>query len=115
MKRLLAACLLFLAPLALAQEMEETPATKELTVKRAVTVNKVVIVVAVQGKTTVQLQCNEGFTSCTPLKPGSYLMVQLAKNRGIYDCANVRVYASTANPQTDDTLGEYCIVEPDKS
>ena len=111
MKRLFTLCVLLFAGLALAQD-EPAPQAKELTVKRSATVNKVVVVVAQQGKTAVQLQCNEGFSSCKPLEAGGYLMVELPPNRGTYDCANVRIYAKSANPESDEKLGEYCRVDP---
>ncbi|HEU5451223.1 MAG TPA: hypothetical protein VFU76_04530 [Terriglobales bacterium] len=111
MKRFLIALLPLFAALAFAQE-ESAPQPKELTVKRSATVNKVVVVLAQQGKTSVQLQCNEGLSYCKALEAGTYLMVELPPNRGTYDCANVRIYAKTANLETDERLGDYCLVEP---
>ena len=114
MKRFGIACLLLVAALGLAQEAREEPQAKELSIKRSMIINKVVVVMGQQGKTAVQLQCNEGLTSCAALDAGAYLMVELPKNRGIYECDNVRVYAKTANPANDAPVGEYCLVQPGK-
>lgn len=64
-----------------------------------------------------QLQCNQGASGCTNLKSGNYLMVELPKNFGMYECSNVEIYpASAATPDTsapdkDNKLGEYCLIE----
>jgi hypothetical protein len=69
-----------------------------------------VIVVDVQFKgKTAELQCNEGSPDCNKLKPGNYIMVQLPKNHGLYDCANVEVYSPTAT-ETDQRVGAYCLI-----
>jgi hypothetical protein len=43
------------------------------------------------------------------VKPGEYQMVRLPKNHGMYDCQNVDLYLQTADTETDDKLGEYCL------
>ena len=111
MKRFLIALPLLFAAFVFAQE-ETAPQPKELAVKRSATINKVVVVMAQMGKATVQLQCNEGLSSCKALEPGTYVMIQLPPNRGTYDCTNVRIYEKTAKPETDERLGDYCLVEP---
>jgi len=58
-----------------------------------------------------RLQCNEGSMACAVLKAGKYQMVKLPKNYGLYDCQNVDVFAETANPESDQRLGEYCLVQ----
>jgi len=45
------------------------------------------------------------------LEPGTYVMVRLPKNWGMYDCACIDLYASTADPASGEKLGEYCLVE----
>jgi hypothetical protein len=48
---------------------------------------------------------------CMVLEPGTYVMVRLPKNWGMYDCANVDLYASTADPASGGKLGEYCLID----
>ena len=48
---------------------------------------------------------------CKVLEPGTYVMVRLPKNWGMYDCANVDLYASAADPASGEKLGEYCLIE----
>lgn len=82
-----------------------------VTVKRSqVTSGVVLITISEHGK-TLDLQCNDGHAYCMPVKPGEYQMVRLAKNRGMYDCQNVDLYAATADTQQDEKLGEYCLNE----
>ena len=38
-------------------------------------------------------------------------MVRLPKNRGLYDCQNVDIYPTSANPDVDQKIGEYCLTE----
>lgn len=57
-----------------------------------------------------ELTCNDGLPGCTVLKKGTYRMLELPKNRGMYDCKNVRVYAESAAGPEDEKLGEYCLV-----
>ena len=37
---------------------------------------------------------------CTIPEPGTYVMVRLPKNYGMYDCANVDLYPPSADPET---------------
>lgn len=88
-----------------------------ITVKNSETNNGVIIIVATQeatadqAKTSVELHCNKGATACKAPEPGTYLMVRLPKNWGMYDCANVDLYRSSADPNTDQKIGEYCLSE----
>jgi len=86
---------------------------KELiTVKSAELNNGVVLITAQGGKTPIALQCNKDFVGCAVLKPATYLMVRLPKNRGPYECSNVTVYAKGASPDTiGEELGSYCIAD----
>ena len=103
---LLSILLLCCAGAALAQDL--TP----ITVKKTDTVKGVVVVFILKdAKTTLQLQCNEGAPSCTSLKAGKYQMLQLPENRGMYDCKDVQVYGEKADPEKDEKLGEYCMIE----
>jgi hypothetical protein len=104
--------LLFLAATVVAAQDKST-----VTVKNAETASGVVIVNVVQpatadqAKGTFELHCNKGAAFCKTPEPGSYQMVRLPKNWGMYDCANVDLYAEGANPTTDQKVGEYCINE----
>jgi len=88
-----------------------------VTVKSSAVVTGVVIVNVVQtatgdqAKGTFELRCNKGPSSCNAPEPGSYTMVRLPKNWGMYDCANVDLYPTTANPDHDQKIGEYCLIE----
>lgn len=88
-----------------------------VTVKGAEVNNGVVIVsvlqtaTAEQAKASFELHCNKGNSACKSPEPGTYLMVRLPKNWGMYDCANVDLYAASANPDSDQKIGEYCLME----
>ncbi len=70
--------------------------------------NGVLILIAQNGRVPVELQCNQGATSCKRLEPGTYTMVKLPKNRGMYvDCDNVDIFEAAADPETADRLGQY--------
>jgi hypothetical protein len=70
-----------------------------------------------KANTAYQLQCNEGAVGCTNLKNGNYLMVELPKNFGMYECRDVEVYPQSAGtpdgapPDKGKKLGEYCLRE----
>jgi len=88
-----------------------------ITVKSSVVVSDVVVVTATQAniadkaKAAIELRCNKGPSSCKAPEPGTYQMVRLPKNWGMYDCANVDLYAASADPATDQKIGEYCLIE----
>lgn len=83
-----------------------------ITVRGSELNNGVVILDVLKASKSFQLQCNQGAPGCTSLKNGNYLMVELPKNFGVYECRDVEVYPqSAATPDTapDKTmkLGEY--------
>ena len=91
---------------ALAQE--KTP----VKVKSSEVVTGVVIVHVQKDAKSIDLQCNEGTTSCKALPSGSYLMVELPPNYGMYDCKNVELYRGDADkPDAAEKIGSYCLVE----
>ncbi len=117
MKKTILLFVLLIAAQLIAQEKST------LTVKNTETSNGVVIVVgqntaarlgaALTEPTSraVELQCNKGASGCTPLKAGSYTLIKLPPNRGMYDCADVLVYAAGVDPDKGDRIGEYCLTE----
>jgi len=81
-------------------------------VKSSEVVTGVVIVHVQKGGNSLDLQCNEGAGSCNTLPGGSYIMVELPKNYGMYDCKNVEVYKGDLDkPDADEKVGAYCLVE----
>ena len=87
-----------------------------ITVKSGETSNGVVILTVHQTATSqvaesFMLHCNKGMADCKVVEPGTYVMVRLPKNWGMYDCACIDLYASTADPASGEKLGEYCLVE----
>ncbi len=92
----------------LAQEQRDVRA---ITVRSSEVNNGVVILAAREGKTSIELQCTKNVSGCAVLEPGDYLMVQLPKNHGVYDCTNVDLYRTTTGPGVGDKLGEYCLLE----
>ena len=64
-----------------------------------------------QATDSFVLHCNKGMSACKALEAGTYLMVRLPKNWGMYDCTDVDLYPTSANPATSEKLGEYCLVE----
>jgi len=74
-------------------------------------VTGVVIVHVQKDAKTLELQCNQGMSGCKALPSGSYLMVELPKNYGIYDCKNVEMYrGDQTKPDADEQLGNYCLM-----
>ena len=91
---------------ALAQE--KTP----VKVKSSQVLTGVVIVKVQKGADSLELQCNEGAGSCKALAAGNYLMVELPKNYGMYDCKNVEVYQGDVDkPEAAELVGAYCLME----
>ncbi|HEY7096090.1 MAG TPA: hypothetical protein VH437_05160 [Terriglobales bacterium] len=80
-----------------------------ITVKDSSITTSVIIVSADMGGKSIELQCNVSTPNCTQLKQGKYQIVQLPKNRGMYDCQNADVYDLSANPETDQKIAEYCL------
>ncbi len=82
-------------------------------VKSSVVVNGVVVVHVLKDGKPLDLQCNQGVTTCKVLPSGSYRMVQLPENHGMYDCKNVEMYQGDQNKpeEEDEAIGAYCLVE----
>ena len=105
MKKIIVLLVMGLATLVLAQDK------LTLTVKdSSITTGVVIVEGQIAGK-SVDLQCNEGSPDCKPLKHGTYTVIKLPKNHGMYDCQNVDIFDQTANPDTDQRIGEYCLME----
>ena len=94
------------AALILAEEKSEITV-----IKTSRSVSGVTVVTAQAGKTNFELQCNEDAPYCTALKAGSYQMVRLPKNHGLYDCTDVEVYPKTSSGDAGAKIGEYCLIE----
>lgn len=88
-----------------------------ITVKNCEVNNGVVIITAIraatsdQTKLSLELHCNKGASGCKAPEAGTYLMVRLPKNWGMYDCQNVDLYPTSADPATAQKIGEYCLNE----
>ena len=88
-----------------------------ITVRGSELKSGVVIVDILKAREAYQLQCNQGAFGCTNLKSGNYMMVELPKNFGMYECSDVEVYPEsavtpdTSAPDKDKKLGEYCLIE----
>ncbi|MBZ5548985.1 MAG: hypothetical protein LAO22_13690 [Acidobacteriia bacterium] len=86
---------------------EKTP----VKVKGSVVVTGVVIVHIQKNGKSLDLQCNEGTSSCKVLQSGDYLMVELPENYGMYDCKNVEIYrGDPAKPEDAEKIGAYCLI-----
>ena len=100
------AFVLLAAPRALAQE--KIP----VKVKSSEVVTGVVIVHVQKDAKSFDLQCTHGVGNCTALSSGSYLMVQLPPNFGMYDCKNVELYRGDPDkPEAAERVGAYCLME----
>ena len=83
-----------------------------VTVKSSEIVTGVVIVHIQKEALPLDLQCNEGAGKCKTLAGGSYLMVELPKGVGMYDCQNVEIYRGDRDkPDAAQKVGEYCLIE----
>ncbi len=88
-----------------------------VTVKGSEVVSGVVILNVAQpntadtAKASFELHCNKGASACKAPEPGTYLMVRLPKNWGMYDCTNVDLYPASADPATSQKIGEYCLIQ----
>jgi len=81
-------------------------------VKSSEVVTGVVIVHIQKDGKPRELQCNEGAGFCKALQSGSYLMVELPKNYGMYDCKNVEMYRGDQDkPEAAEKIGAYCLIE----
>ena len=103
---LTAALVMLAAAQALAQD--KTP----VKVKSSEVVTGVVIVHVQKGAKSLDLQCNQGATTCKSLPSGNYLMLELPENNGMYDCKNVEMYrGDQAKPDEAEKLGDYCLMD----
>ena len=83
-----------------------------ITVKDGSVNNGVVIVNIRDAVKFYELQCNKSVPDCRVPEPGTYWMVRLPKNHGMYECANVDLYPQSVDPESHDKLlGEYCLIE----
>lgn len=105
MKRALFIFVLMLTVLALAQEVSQ------VTVKSTEINSGVVIITAVSQGKNLELQCNQGMSGCKVPQPGSYVMVRLPKNQGMYDCANAEIFPNGTDPAIGQRIGAYCLTE----
>ncbi len=104
MKKALILLVVLAAVIVLAQ-----PQTSSIVVKEATVATGEVIVSAELGGKSVELQCTQSMPGCVSLKAGKYVMVQLPKNHGMYDCQNVDIFPNGADPATAQRVGTYCL------
>jgi hypothetical protein len=90
---------------------QEQPESRAVTIKSSEVNNGVVILAVREGKNSLELQCNQGMSGCAVLEPGSYTMLRLPKNHGVYQCTNVEIYRGTTGSDLGDRIGQYCLVE----
>lgn len=73
--------------------------------------NGVVIIDILKEGKRYQLQCNDGLSGCMHLKSGKYVMVELPKNRGTYQCKNIEIYRDfVGDAENGEKLGNYCLL-----
>jgi len=102
---------LFAAVYVAAQEQATVNVKGSEVVSGVVMVNVVQPNTAETAKASFELHCNKGASGCKAPEPGTYLMVRLPKNWGMYDCANVDLYPAGSDPATAQKIGEYCLME----
>lgn len=105
MKRALFIFVLMFTVLALAQEVSQ------VTVKSTEINSGVLIITAASQGKNLELQCNQGMSGCKVPQPGSYVMVRLPKNQGMYDCVNAEIFPNGTDPATGQRIGAYCVTE----
>ncbi len=111
MKQALILLLLLVGAQTAAQDKSTVTVKSFEVVSGVVIVNVVQPAMADQGKASFELHCNKGASACKAPEPGTYLMVRLPKNWGMYDCTDVDLYPTSADPATDQKIGEYCLIE----
>jgi len=85
----------------------------QVKVKGSESNNGVVIVTVQENQSTLELQCNKNSAGCEAPAAGSYWMVRLPKNWGMYDCQNVDLYPGTEEPTDTNNakkIGDFCLV-----
>jgi len=83
----------------------------QIKVKSSEVVTGVVIIEILKDGTPYELQCNQRAASCKALKNGTYWMVELPPNFGMYDCWNVEVYRFDNEIPSSDRIGQYCLIK----
>ena len=109
---------LFFCLFGLLAAMQLMAQDKSLVTVKGGEVNSGVVILTVHQAATPEsaaesftLHCNKGVEGCKVPQPGTYLMVRLPRNWGVYDCNNVDLYPSTADPATSQKISEYCLIE----
>lgn len=89
-----------------------------ITVRGKILGDGVVTLQAANNGQRYRLLCNENMPGCSALKNGRYVMVELPKNFGMYECKDVEVYPESAgslngsmNVDKSKKLGEFCLEE----
>ena len=104
--------MLFLLFGSVSARSQETPQASPITVKSRQTYKGLVVLNILKAGKAFELSCNEGLARCNSVQPGKYVMVQLPKNRGMYECDNVELYPEgTEEPTPEKRLGSYCMNE----
>ena len=84
----------------------------QITVKKTHVVTGVLLVEITKVGKPFTLQCNDGQPTCKNLKPGTYWMLELPENHGMYDCKNAEIYAGDKDPgdepEDSERIGAYC-------
>jgi hypothetical protein len=111
MKQTLILLLLVVGVQAVAQDKSTITVKNSTVVSDVIVINITQSTVADKGKASFELRCNKGPSSCKAPEPGTYQMVRLPKNWGMYDCENVDLYSASADVATDQKIGEYCIIQ----
>jgi|SRR5215467_995419 len=83
----------------------------QIKIKGTNVVTGVVIVDIQRDGKAFELQCNQGVASCQKLAGGTYWMVELPANFGMYDCQNVEVYRLDNGIPAPERLGQYCLIK----
>ena len=111
MKRtLFAVAILAVISLALAGSTAFAQQGSQIKVKGSDVVTGVVVVDILKDGKPYDLQCNQGAGNCKSLKNGTYWMVELPPNYGLYDCRNVEVYRINGEVPSSERIGEYCLI-----
>jgi hypothetical protein len=106
-KTLLLLAVLSVISLTLANAQQGT----QIKVKGSDVITGVVIVDILKDGKPFELHCNQGPSNCKTLKGGTYWMVQLLPNFGMYDCQNVEVYRLDNDTPSSEPIGEYCLIK----
>jgi hypothetical protein len=84
----------------------------QITVKGSSVSNGVIVVDIRESGKGFELQCTQTAPNCVAPQAGTYWMVRLPKDHGLYDCQNVDLYPQAVDPESGvKILGEYCLNE----